>query len=326
MPNQKKFFAHEVGTLNIIRLSYPLSSEIELQPCAVAMGYFDGVHIGHRRVIQRAIDHAQTHGMKSGVLTFDPHPREVLGRSGYSQYITPLDDKLEQFEKMGVDIVFVMQFDIGFSSIYPEDFVEEVILPLQVKHIVVGFDNTFAYRGMGTTQTLLELSKERYTVDIIGPVNRLGEKVSSTIIREYLHQGEVEQVRHLLGRPYKVKGTVIHGDKRGRTIGFPTANVGVDEPYLIGKNGVYGVRITVDEQTYDGVMNIGIKPTFELEKREKSLEVHIIGFKDEIYGKNVEVELLFMIRDEIKFSGVEALVSQIQQDVNFAKEKFSKLA
>ncbi|WP_232697081.1 riboflavin biosynthesis protein RibF [Brevibacillus daliensis] len=311
--------------MNIIRLSYPLSSEIITQPCAVAMGYFDGVHLGHRRVIQRAIDFAKANGLKSGVLTFFPHPREVLGRSGYSQYITPLEDKLEQFEKMGIDFVYIIDFDIAFSSVYPEDYVEEVLMPLQVKHIVVGFDNTFAYRGMGTTQTLQELSKGRYSVDVVGPVNRLGEKVSSTIIREYLHNGEVDQVRHLLGRPYSIKGVAVHGDKRGRKIGFPTANIGVSSPYLIGKNGVYGVKAKVDGKIYDGVMNIGIKPTFELEKKEKTLEVHIFGFDQEIYGKDIEVELLFMIREEQKFSGVEALINQIQKDAEFAKKKFASI-
>ena len=148
--------------------------------------------------------------------------------------------------------------------------------------------------------------------------------MSSTIIREYLHHGDVEQVRHLLGRPYKVRGTVVHGDKRGRTIGFPTANVRVNEPYLIGKNGVYGVRFTVDKKSYYGVMNVGIKPTFELEKKEKSLEVHIFEFSGEIYDKEVEVEFLFYIREEQKFAGVDALIAQIGRDVQTAKQKFAE--
>jgi riboflavin kinase/FMN adenylyltransferase len=217
----------------------------------------------------------------------------------------------------------VMNFDIPFSSVYPEDFILECLLPLQAKHIVVGFDFTFGYKGMGTAQTLREMSEGRYSYDIISPVNRLGERVSSTIIREYLHHGDVEQARHLLGRPYKIKGVVVHGDKRGRTIGFPTANVSVTKPYLIGKNGVYGVRFTVDGQCCNGVMNVGIKPTFELEKKEKSLEVHLFDFADEIYGKEVQVEFLFFLRDEQKFAGVDALIAQIKKDVEVAKDKFA---
>lgn len=236
----------------------------------------------------------------------------------------PLPEKLEQLEKMGVDLAYVIRFDISFAAVYPEDFIEECLLPLGCRHVVVGFDYTFGHRGMGTAQTLQELARGRYGVDIVGPVNRLGEKVSSTVIREYLHHGDVEQTRHLLGRPYKISGEVVHGDKRGRTIGFPTANVRVSSPYLIGKNGVYGVRFTVGGQVYQGVMNVGIKPTFELEKKEKSLEVHIFDFKREIYGEKVEVEFLFFIRDEQKFSGVEALIAQIQQDVQVAKEKFAE--
>jgi riboflavin kinase/FMN adenylyltransferase len=306
-----------------IHLSYPLPHDLEPAPCAIAIGYFDGVHIGHRRVVQKAIDVAKANGWKSAVMTFDPHPREVLGQTGYTRYLTPLEDKLEQLEKLGVDLVYVMRFDISFSSVYPEDFIEECLLPLQCRHVVVGFDFTFGYRGLGTAHALQEMSKGRYSLDIVGPVNRLGEKVSSTIIREYLHHGDVEQTRHLLGRPYKVKGVVVHGDKRGRTIGFPTANVQIAKPYLIGKNGVYGVRFTVDGKRYFGVMNVGIKPTFELEKKEKSLEVHVFDFHDEIYGKDVEVEFLFFIRDEQKFSGVEALIAQIHKDVEMARRKFA---
>jgi len=308
-----------------IFLSYPLPPDIQDQkPSAIALGYFDGVHLGHRRVIQKAIDTAKANGWQSTVLTFDPHPREVLGQSGYTRYLTPLTDKLEQFEKMGVDTTYVMQFDISFAAVYPEDFIDECLLPLSCRQVVVGFDYTFGHRGMGTAQTLQEMSRGRYGVDIVGPVNRLGEKVSSTVIREYLHHGDVEQARHLLGRPYKVRGTVVHGDKRGRTIGFPTANVAVEHPYLIGKNGVYGVRFTVDQQTYHGVMNVGIKPTFELEKKEKSLEVHIFDFSSEIYGKEVEIEFLFYIREEQKFAGVDALIAQIQRDVATARKKFSE--
>lgn len=310
--------------MKTISLTYPLPDELQATPCAIALGYFDGVHIGHRRVIQKAIDTARANGWESTVLTFDPHPREILGQSGYTSYLTPLSDKLEQFEKMGVDRTYVMKFDIGFAAVYPEDFITECMLPLACRHVVVGFDYTFGYRGMGTAQTLQGMSKGRFGLDIISPVNRLGEKVSSTIIREYLHHGNVEQVRHLLGRPYKVRGKVVHGDKRGRTIGFPTANVRVEQPYLIGKNGVYGVRFTVDSKTYCGVMNVGIKPTFELEKKEKSLEVHIFEFSGDIYDKEVEVEFLFYIREEQKFGGVDALIAQIGRDVDVAKRKFAQ--
>lgn len=309
--------------MKAVRLSYPLPQDLETSPCAVAIGYFDGVHLGHRRVIQKAIDAAKEKGLESAVLTFDPHPREILGQSGFTRYLTPLPDKQEEFARLGVDIVYVMTFDISFASVYPEDFVSECLVPLQCKHIVVGFDFTFGYRGMGTAQTLAQLQQDRYTVDVVGPVNRLGEKVSSTVIREYLHQGNVEQVTLLLGRPYRIKGTVIHGDKRGRTIGFPTANIQLDQPYLLGKNGVYGVRFTVEGQSYHGVMNIGIKPTFELEKKEKSLEVHVFDFDGDLYGKHAEVEVLFFLREEQKFSGVETLLAQIKKDVETARRKFA---
>lgn len=309
--------------MKTIYLSYPLTEVVDPTPCALAIGFFDGVHLGHRRVIQKAIDIAAAKGLKSAVMTFDPHPREVLGQSGYTQYLTPLEEKLEQLEKIGVDIAYVMKFDIAFSAIYPEDFISECIVPLQAKHLVVGFDYTFGYRGTGTAITLQELAQDRYTVSVVSPVNRFGDKVSSTIIREFLHHGDVEQARHLLGRPYKVKGIVVDGDKRGRTIGFPTANVALKAPYLVGKNGVYGVRLTVAGKSHLGVMNIGIKPTFELEKKEKSLEVHLFDFNQDIYGQEVQVELLFSLRDEQKFAGVEALIAQIKRDAEQARSKFA---
>nr|WP_239565392.1 bifunctional riboflavin kinase/FAD synthetase [Brevibacillus fulvus] len=300
-----------------------MPAERDYPAAAIAIGYFDGVHLGHRRVIQKAIDTAKANGWKSAVMTFHPHPREVLGRAGYTRYLTPLADKLEQLQKMGVDLVYVMNFDIAFSSVYPEEFIEECLLPLHARHVVVGFDFTFGYKGTGTADTLRQLSAGRYSLDVVAPVNRLGERISSTLIREYLHQGDIEQANQFLGRPYKLKGEVVHGDKRGRTIGFPTANVALHSPYLVGKNGVYGVRMTVGGKQYDGVMNVGIKPTFELEKKEKSLEVHLFDFSGEIYGQPVEVELFFFLRDEQKFAGVQALIEQINKDVQMAKDKFA---
>jgi len=311
--------------MNVKYLRYPLELDDDQQSYVMAIGYFDGVHVGHRRVIQRAIDVAKKKNLHAAVMTFHPHPREVLGRSGYTNYLTPLDDKLEVFRKMGVDSVFVVQFDIPFSSIYPEDFIDEFLIPLQAKHIIVGFDYTFGYRGQGTAYTLKEQSKDRYQVDVVSPITRYGEKISSTIIREYLYGGKIEQANEFLGRPYALKGVVVHGEKRGRLLGFPTANLSLDKPYLVPKTGVYGVRVTYEEGIYFGVMNVGIKPTFDQIKKEKSLEVYIFELNENLYDKVLTVEFLFFIREEQKFSGVEQLIHQIKQDVGTAKGRIESM-
>ncbi len=303
-------------------IQYPLVQQ-PYEPCALAIGYFDGVHQGHRRVIQKAIDLSKNKGLKSAVMTFHPHPREVLGQSGYSHYLTPLEEKLEMLERMNVEIAYVVSFDIPFSSIYPQDFIHEILVPLQARHIVVGFDYTFGYRGKGTAFTLQELSQNRYGLDVISPITRLGEKISSTVIREYLYGGKIKEANEFLGHPYQIKGKVIHGEKRGRTIGFPTANMGLQAAYLIPRTGVYAVRINIEGSSFYGVMNIGIKPTFEQEKKEKSLEVYIFDFDDNLYDREIKVEFLFFIREEQKFAGVEQLVRQIQQDVQVAKSKLN---
>ena len=308
--------------MEVLRLHYPLPSDFTGNECVLAMGYFDGVHLGHGRVIQKAIDKAHELGVQSAVMTFDPHPREILGQSGYTRYLTPLDAKLAQFEKMGVDLAYIVHFDISFSSIYPEDFIDEFLLRLQPRHVVVGFDYTFGHKGMGTATTLQQLSDGRYGVEVVSPINRFGEKVSSTLIREYLYNGQIHEANHFLGRAYRFKGTVIHGEKRGRTIGFPTANIGITQPYIIPKNGVYGVKVFWNKEEYEGVINIGIKPTFENQQKQKSLEVHLLHFSGDLYGEELEVEFLFYIRDEQKFAVVDELVQQINEDVEAAKVKF----
>lgn len=311
--------------MEVQRLQYPLPPVFLGNECVLAMGYFDGVHLGHRRVIQKAIDRAHSLGVPAAVMTFDPHPREILGQSGYTQYLTPLEEKLVQFEKMGIDQAYIIQFDISFSSVYPEDFIDEFLLKLQPRHVVVGFDYTFGHKGIGTATTLQQFSNGRYGVDVVSPINRFGEKVSSTLIREYLFNGKIHEANFFLGRPYQVKGIVIHGEKRGRTIGFPTANIGLTQPYIIPKNGVYGVRVYWNNESYDGVINIGIKPTFENQRKEKSLEIHLFHFSGDIYGEELEVQFLFYLRDEQKFAGVEELIAQIHEDVEQAKIKFTSL-
>ncbi|MCM3745962.1 bifunctional riboflavin kinase/FAD synthetase [Paenibacillus pasadenensis] len=309
-------------------VSYPLENDTaSASPCALAIGHFDGVHLGHRSVIDRAVAKARESGLRAAVMTFNPHPREVLGRGGgYAASLTPLQDKLELFREAGADTVYVMRFDPAFAEISPRTFVDEVLLRLGVKHAVVGFDFRFGRFGEGTADGLRELGADDFGVDVIPAQSREGLKVSSTYVREALENGQVELAAELLGRPYSVSGVVVHGDARGRTIGFPTANVQQDESYVVPRLGVYAVRVHLpaadgrEAQVRAAVLNHGMKPTFNKEKIVPVLEAHLLDFEGDLYGNRVRIEFLHFLRAERKFNGIAELVEQLGKDRDRAAE------
>jgi riboflavin kinase/FMN adenylyltransferase len=313
--------------LKLIHLYYPLQLPIadlaEAERLVLAIGDFDGVHIGHRRVIGRAVEVAAAHRLPACVMTFNPHPREVLGHSGYSRYLAPIGDKLRLFESLCVDYTFVVTFDLAFARVSPEKFVEEMLVPLGVHTVVVGFDFTFGHKGKGTVETLRRLAEGRMNVEVVPPYLSEGEKVSSTLIREHLHLGELGPIRKYLGRYYAVQGKVVQGDRRGRQIGFPTANLEVTAPYVIPRNGVYAVRAYVDQVGYDGVMNIGTRPTFLPDEAQPSLEVHLLDFSGDLYGRTMRVEFVHFLRPEARFPNVDMLVEQIRRDIEEARHLLS---
>lgn len=288
-------------------------------PSALAIGHFDGVHLGHQEVIGRAKLRARELGLPLAVMTFYPHPRDVLGKPGYAKLLTPLPDKLEQFEKLGADIAYVVHFDSDFSRLSPEAFVERVLVPLGVETVVAGFDFKFGYRGEGTPDSLCQLARGRFAVEAVRHLQRNDRKVSSTLIREALQGGDVSLAAELLGRPYAVSGVVVEGDKRGRTIGFPTANMRLDEPYVVPKGGVYTVRVIAGGITYGGVMNIGLKPTFHERLPEPTLEAHLFDFDGDLYGQTIRAEFAGYLRAERKFGSAAELVEQIRKDAEAAR-------
>lgn len=308
-------------------LTYPIAFDqpaFQIGSQILAIGDFDGVHLGHQQVIGRAVQTARSHHIPAAVMTFHPHPREVLGQAGYTEYLTPLDKKLELFEQMGVDRTYVVGFDLPFSKITSERFVNHIILPMQVNTVVVGFDFRFGNQALGTPDVLSQLSGGNYAVEVIRPFLIHEQKVSSTWIREELLAGRPDAVHELLGRPYALNGTVVHGEGRGRTIGFPTANLELSEAFLVPKNGVYAVRVDMNGRMYGGVMNIGVKPTFT-DENKRALEVHIFDLDEELYGRTICVEFISFIRSERKFASVEALIQQIQQDAAAARNHFSAI-
>lgn len=314
--------------MELIKLNHPHEFDKHDFPAMVmALGYFDGVHLGHQQVIKEAKKVADIMGHKSAVMTFDPHPSVVLGKSvQHIEYITPLDKKTEVIESLGVDYLFVVHFSLEFSSLLPQEFIDQYIIGLNVRHVVAGFDYSYGKMGKGTMETIQFHSRNQFEFTVVSKLATPNEeKISSTLIRTLLRDGRVESMPELLGRFYSTKGVVVHGDKRGRTIGFPTANVQMDDQYILPPTGVYAVRIQIGEVWHEGVCNVGYKPTFNKDKKDKpSVEVHIFDFNQEIYGELAQVEWHVRLRSERKFEGIEQLVSQIEKDKLAALEHFEK--
>jgi riboflavin kinase / FMN adenylyltransferase len=304
--------------VEVIMLDFP--SQIKKNdnpPLAIALGYFDGVHLGHQKVILEAKRSALEKGLKSAVMTFDPHPSVVLKKTnGPIQYITPLKDKIRIIgEELGIDYIFIVHFTEDFANLLPQEFVDQYIIGLNVKHVVAGFDYSYGRMGKGTMETLPFHSREEFTSQIVPKLVNGSCKISSTLIRKRLNDGNLEELPSLLGRNYKTLGIVVHGDKRGRTIGFPTANVDLEDDYIIPPLGVYAVRMKLNGEWLNGVCNVGYKPTFNEEKTLKpSVEVHLLDFDGDIYGKQVEIEWILYLRKERKFGNIDELVNQIKKD------------
>jgi riboflavin kinase / FMN adenylyltransferase len=304
--------------MKTIHLSYPhhLSDSTISGPYSLAIGFFDGIHLGHREVIGKAKEIAKAEGLKLAVMTFDPHPSIVLGqRNEQVFYITPLDQKLELLESMGVETTFIVRFTSDFAQLTPETFVDTFIRHLNVKHVTAGFDFTFGAFGKGDMGVMKELANDDFKVSVVKKKSDCHEKISSTRIRHALKAGDMEKVHELLGRPFQIPGVVVHGDKRGRQIGFPTANIQAKEGSYIPATGVYSVRMLVQDEWVDGVCNVGYKPTFKNPDQKKlTIEVHLFDFDKNIYGEEVFVDWYHHIRDERKFDGIESLKAQIDKD------------
>ncbi|GKU82518.1 riboflavin biosynthesis protein RibF [Niallia sp. NCCP-28] len=311
--------------MEVVRINNPENFKNNNFPSLVmALGYFDGVHLGHQKVIGKAKEIAEKKGWKSGVMTFAPHPSEVLGDAKPIALLTSYQTKIEQMEKLGIDYIFIIHFTKDFANLLPQQFVDQCLINLNVQHVVAGFDYTYGKMAKGTAETLKEQSRNAFETTIIKKETYHGEKVSSTLIRTYIQKGEMDKVPSLLGRFYISEGIVIHGDKRGRTIGFPTANIESDSNLLLPPQGVYAVKVKVGNVWHNGVCNVGTKPTFKKDNKRQSIEVHIFDFKGEIYGEKVVVEWHIRLRSEQKFAGIEELVNQIQKDKQQALEYFHK--
>ncbi len=301
----------KVVYLNIKSKILPIKKGIVL-----ALGYFDGLHLAHQSLIEKTLEIAKEKGARSGLLTFQPNPKHFLGKQKIKSLLTPHNMKINLLDKMGVDYLFVVHFDHEVAKIPHKQFIEKFVLPLDVIHVVTGFDFLYGYKGKGTINLLFDDGNHEYGVTVIDELKVNGEKISSSKIRELIIFGKVNEVDKYLGRNYTVEGIVIHGFKRGREMGFPTANILTIDHFLIPQNGVYIVKVKVFQKEYFGICNIGHNPTFS-ENNNQSVEVHILNFNQYIYNEKISITWIEKIRDEKKFSSVNELINQL----NIDKEK-----
>ncbi|WP_025690242.1 bifunctional riboflavin kinase/FAD synthetase [Paenibacillus zanthoxyli] len=303
--------------MRTVTLTYPMLPQAAAewaQPQIAVLGQFDGLHRGHASVISSAVALARTEGVPAAVITFYPHPKDVMGKGEYEGYLTPPRDKQELLAEMGVDILYVIEFNEQLSQVSPEDFVSVMLLPLRITTAIVGFDFRFGYMGEGDAEMLRRLGGGSMKVETVPPFLLDGVKVSSSGIRKGLQTGDMELANSWFGRCYHLRGTVSHGEKRGRTIGFPTANLELEDRYVIPAKGVYAVRAVHNGKTLPGVMNVGVKPTFHEGVTAPSFEVHLLDFAGDLYGQQMRVDLVAFIRPERRFESVESLISQIRED------------
>ncbi len=294
--------------------SYPRESP----PSAVALGVFDGVHLGHRAILGTAAARAAEAGLSSVACTFDPHPAEVLQPGRTPGLITTLDERLDLIAATGLDAALVLDFTPALAAVEPEAFVKEVLADhLRAREVVVGFNHRFGRGARGDARLLESLGgRLGLRVHVVPPLAVDGVPVSSTEIRTALRRGDLPGAERLLGRPYSLGGLVQEGAGRGRTLGFPTANVRPDRPVLV-PSGVYACRAAVDGARYRAVVNIGVRPTFG--ESSVVVEAHLLDVSLDLYGRRLVLELVARLREERKFASPGELRGQIARDVEAAR-------
>ena len=289
--------------------------------CVLTIGNFDGVHLGHRAVIQKLAQQGKAFGLPVVAMVFEPQPLEYFLRDNAPARLTRLQEKVRHFETLAIDYLLIVRFNQAFADAEPEYFIKEILLNrLNIKFLVVGDDFHFGKARRGNFAMLKEMGRiYGFHVESTEPYLIDGQRVSSTLIRDALNAGELDIAEKLLGRAYSVCGAVEHGDKRGATIGFPTANIQMHREKT-PIQGVFAVTMTgIDERELSGVANVGSRPTFDGGTRVV-LEVHLFNFDEDIYGKEVEVHFKKKIRDEVRFQSLEDLQRQIHKDVASAQQ------
>lgn len=289
----------------------------------ITLGNFDGLHLGHQELIKTIIRRAEETSGLSMVVTFRPHPLKILAPEKCPPLISIYEEKILLLEKLGIDVLVKIPFTLDFSAMEPRDFVKNILCDmLGAREIFVGYNYRFGKGRKGNILMLRDLGKEfGFSVREVEQVSLNGEVISSTRIRELIKDGDVEHAAQLLGRPYAVCGIVVKGDGRGRGLGVPTANI-ASKHSIIPSNGVYAARLFVRDRHYNGIVNIGMRPTFDA--KSLAIEVHIFDFDEDVYGEDITIYFIRKIREEKKFQNAEALIKQIGKDIAEARRLLSE--
>lgn len=286
------------------------------QETAITMGFFDGVHSGHKELIQRVLKSAEINNLKSAVLTFWPHPRLVLKKDPEKlRFLTTLNEKWKIISRLNIDYLIIQEFTPSFYNLGPEDFIRYLVKNYHMKYIVVGSDHRFGKEGKGDATLLRKLGNEMdFTVEVVEQLSVDSQHISSTKIREALLDGNIEKANIMLGYPYFLTGTVESGKQLGRKIGFPTANIRPNDPLkLIPKEGVYAVVINIGNEIKFGMLNIGFRPTVDTFQKQ-TIEVNIFDFDKDVYQENIEVAFIKRLRNEKRFPSIEHLKDSLVKD------------
>ena len=305
-----------------MRLIHRLEETQLTEEAVVTIGSFDGVHRGHQALIRQVRQAALQAQRAAVVVTFFPHPSVVLGRA-QPFYLTSPEEKLVQINQAGVDWLIELPFTVETAQVRAAEFIEQLIQHVHLRELWIGHDFALGYKREGNAEFLARLGQTRgFTVHAVDPLTNDGEIISSSNIRAALRAGEVSHAAHLLDRPFRVSGVVVPGDGRGKTIGIPTANLGVWADHALPANGVYACRAWVGHIPYRAAVNVGVRPTVTDETR-RTVEAHLLGFDKDLYGLNVALDFFERLRGEQKFANVAELVAQIKLDVETTRKLLS---
>ena len=290
-----------------------------IPPCSIALGNFDGVHVGHQTLIRKAVEKARELGIKSAVFTFSNHPKNLFAGENVVKNIIYQEEKAALIEKLGVDYLFNVPFTNEVARMNAMSFIDDLLVDkMNLREAFCGFNYRFGYKAAGNPHILRQCGMVKgFNVNEIDPVTIEGDVVSSTLIRSLIRSGDMEECEKYLGRKYSVGGEVVVGNRLGRTIGFPTSNIMIDENMVTPPNGVYITKCVYNGHVYNSITNVGVKPT--IGTFQKNMETHIFHFNKELYGKHIQVIFLKKTRDEAKFRSVEELSAQIVKDCEEAK-------
>jgi len=301
---------------------YHSLEEVSAQNAWLAIGVFDGIHRGHREIIHKLTTGAHANNAPAILLTFDPHPASVLSSQNIKCLTTP-DEQADLLASLGVDIVITQRFTRDLSTATAQEYMSQLKQTLDLKHLLIGYDFALGKGREGNAARLTEIGKELdYTVEVVNALSDESGVISSTEIRKLVATGNVTEAAKLLGYNYTMSGEVIHGAERGRTIGFPTANVDYPKQKATPSNGIYACWAYLGDHSakFMAATNIGFNPTFTPERQVPSLEAYLLDFDRDIYGQNLKLEFVSRIRDELKFDSVEALIKKIHEDVDKTRE------